>query len=268
MTIVEAIQTVLKEAQRPLSVEDTFKSIVNRGLYAFRASDPKSVVRAQLRRHCINLDFPTARPVKYFRLLDGDLYTLESEQGTRLDSQIPESEKGDQLPEELIEKAHRDHLLALRQELMEKILANHPAFFERLVMDLLLRMGYGGGDPSLGRHTGGPGDGGIDAIIKEDKLGLSRIYVQAKRYSPDQKVSRTDVQNFAGAMVRVQKGVFITTARFTDGAREFVDTHEKTISLIDGDELCELMIRHGVGISEVKAYKTLRVDNDYFSPEG
>ena len=119
--------------------------------------------------------------------------------------------------------------------------------------------------PTLGIHTGGPGDGGIDGIIKEDKLGLEQIYIQAKRYSLDREVKRTDVQRFAGAMNKIKKGVFITTASFATNALEFARSHEKTISLIDGDLLCDLMIANGVGVSEVKQYKVLRIDSDYFA---
>jgi restriction system protein len=136
-----------------------------------------------------------------------------------------------------------------------------------LVIELLLRMGYGGNDPTLGIHTGGPGDGGIGGIIKEDKLGLEQIYIQAKRYSLDREVKRTDIQRFAGAMNKIKKGVFITTASFAANASEFARTHEKTISLIDGDLLCDLMITNGVGVSRVrvKSYDVLRIDSDYFT---
>jgi restriction system protein len=170
--------------------------------------------------------------------------------------------------EETINDAYRDHLALLQQQLKQRILENHPAFFERLVIELLIRMGYGGSDPNLGIHTGGPDDGGIDGIINEDKLGLEKLYIQAKRWAPDREVKRTEIQKFAGAMNRVKKGVFITTAKFSARAIECVNSHEKTISLIDGDMLSDLMIRHGVGVVEVKILKLLRVDSDYFSGDG
>jgi restriction system protein len=265
MTIVEAIQDVLRNAVEPLAIDQIYSEIVSRKSYAFKAVDPKSVVRSQLRRHCLGLDFPSASPVKYFRIHGEDRYELASLEGVRPGGPTTEAAKTGRIPEEVIEEAHKDHLRHLRQELKERILQNHPAFFERLVIELLLRMGYGGSDPALGIHTGGPGDGGIDGIIKEDKLGLDQIYIQAKRYSLEREVKRTEVQRFAGAMNKIKKGVFITTARFAPNALDFVRIHEKTIGLIDGDLLCDLMIAHGVGVSEVKAYRVLRIDSDYFA---
>jgi len=265
MTIVEAIKRVLQEAAGDLSVEEVFSKIVAQGLYTFKAAEPKSVVRSQLRRHCLGLDFPSSSPVKYFRLVGEDRYAIESVGGVKTTVVATVLKRGERLPEETIDDAHLEHLIALRRELKDKILQNHPAFFEKLVIELLIRMGYGGSDPKLGIHTGGPGDGGIDGIIKEDKLGLEQIYIQAKRYALDRDVKRTEVQRFAGAMNKIKKGVFITTATFASNAKEFASAHEKTISLIDGDQLSDLMIAHGVGVSEVKNYRVLRIDNDYFS---
>lgn len=252
-----------------MSVEELYDEIKSRRLYEFKAVDPKHVVRSQLRRHCIELDFPSANPVKYFRVIEGDRYTLGSASGIRSSSTVrskfPAPE--DRLPEEVIDDAYADHVFTLREALKDRILANHPAFFERLVLNLLITMGYGGSDPSLGIHTGGPDDAGIDGVIKEDALGLEKIYIQAKRWARDREVGRQEVQRFAGAMNRVKKGVFITTAKFGRRAKEFVEHHEKTISLIDGDDLCDLMIAHGVGVSETKVVRLLKVDGDYFSTE-
>lgn len=265
MTIVEAIQAVLGGTKEALSVDQIYNLIVNQNLYLFKAIDPKSVVRSQVRRHCLGLDFPSASPVKYFKIVGDDRYLLESIQGLP-PSVVPATPiQNGRLPEEIIEDSFKEHLQNLRDQLKQKILQNHPAFFERLVIELLLRMGYGGNDPALGKHTGGPGDGGIDGIINEDKLGLEKIYIQAKRYSLNRKVTRAEVQGFAGAMNKIKKGVFITTASFAETALDFAKTHEKTISLIDGDLLCELMIINGVGVSQVKLYKLLKIDSDYFS---
>lgn len=265
-TIVEAIVQVMESASAALTVDEIYRAIISAGLYIFKAVEPKSVVRSQLRRHCVGLDFPTASPVKYFRLESGEHYALEDPKGVRTrPNRRPQKPEGS-LPEELIENAYQEHLIGLRRELKQRILESHPAMFERLVIELLLRMGYGGGDPNLGIHTGGPGDGGIDGIIKEDKLGLGQIYIQAKRYAPDREVRRTEVQRFAGAMNRVKKGVFITTSAFAENAASFAKHHEKTISLIDGDILCDLMIGHGLGVSSVKNYDLRRVDTDYFTP--
>jgi restriction system protein len=191
----------------PLSGEEVYNRIVAGRLYAFKALNPKAVVRGQLRRHCLGLDFPTASPVKYFRLVGEDRYELGSAKGVRTAALAVATPASGTLPEEAMEKAYQDHVLALGEELKEKILSNHPAFFERWVIDLLLAMGYGGSDPSLGIHTGGPGDGGIDGIINEDRLGLEQIYLQAKRYALDREVKRAEVQAFAGAMNKIRKGV-------------------------------------------------------------
>ena len=134
--------------------------------------------------------------MKFFRIFGDDRYGLESLEGVRPSGPAAKVARTGGLPEEIIDEAHKDHLHLLRQQLKEKILQNHPAFFERLVIELLLRMGYGGSDPALGIHTGGPGDGGIDGIIKEDKLGLEQIYIQAKRYALEREVKRTEVQRF------------------------------------------------------------------------
>lgn len=266
ITIVAAIKEVLAGGTQ-LTAEEVYDKIIERKLYAFGAADPKAVVRGQLRKHTVGLDFASASPVKYFRLVGEDRYALESAAGVRPSRAAVSSQRTGRLPEEVIGDAHKEHLAALRQALKAKILENHPVFFEHLVIELLIKMGYGGGDPNLGIHTGKPGDGGIDGFIKEDQLGLGKIYIQAKRYHPDRKVSEEEVRSFIGAMNRVRKGVFITTARFSAATRKFAEGHEKSISLIDGDLLCDLMIRHGLGVTLLETYSVLRVDNDYFSQD-
>src|ERR1700760_1134885 len=135
MTIVEAIQTVMGAVNEPLSIDQIHSLIVSRNLYAFKAVDPKSVVRSQVRRHCLGLDFPSASPVKYFKIVGDDRYSLESVQGVRTFASQSKSIKNGRLPEEVIEDSHKEHLRILRQQLKEKILENHPAFFERLVIE-------------------------------------------------------------------------------------------------------------------------------------
>lgn len=141
-------------------------------------------------------------------------------------------------------------------------------FFEQLVVDLMLAMGYGGSQKDAGQATKYSNAGGIDGIIKEDKLGLDTIYLQAKRYH-DNTVGRPDIQAFAGAldMHRARKGVFITTSSFSKDAREFVSMIEKRIVLIDGRELAALMIEHNVGVSTRELYEVKAVDSDYFDEE-
>lgn len=119
--------------------------------------------------------------------------------------------------------------------------------------------------PRSGIHTGRPGDNGIDGVINEDKLGLEKVLIQAKRYALDRRVEQKEVQQFAGAMNKVRKGVFITTASYSAAAKKCALDHEKAISLIDGDTLSDLMISHGVGVTAVYTYQVLRVDGDYFA---
>ena len=170
-------------------------------------------------------------------------------------------------PEEALDEAYQTLRAGLESELLNRVKTASPAFFERLVIDLLVRMGYGGSFRDAGQAVGKSGDGGIDGIIKEDRLGLDLIYLQAKRW--DSSVDRPEIQKFAGALQghRARKGVFITTAAFTKGAREFAEKIDSKIVLIDGEELARLMVDYGVGVSLVSAYELKRVDSDYFSEE-
>jgi restriction system protein len=139
-------------------------------------------------------------------------------------------------------------------------------FFERLVIEVLLKMGYGGSRKDAGRALGKSGDGGIDGIIKEDKLGLDAIYIQAKRWADGNTVGRPEIQKFAGALQgnRARKGIFITTSSFSNEAKEFVGMVDTRIVLIDGKQLAELMIDHHVGISTEAIYEISKVDHDFF----
>ncbi|MDW8469857.1 MAG: restriction endonuclease [Burkholderiales bacterium] len=155
----------------------------------------------------------------------------------------------------------------LETELLERIKAASPAFFERLVVELLVAMGYGGSLRDAGQAVGRSGDGGIDGIIKEDRLGLDVLYVQAKRW--DAPVGRPEIQKFVGALQghRARKGVFITTSSFTKEAEEYVRVIDSKIVLVDGQTLAALMIDHNVGVAPVRAYELKRIDSDYFSEE-
>jgi restriction system protein len=167
-------------------------------------------------------------------------------------------------PEDLVEKGYEQLRRTLASDLLEKVKSCSPRFFERLVVDLLVAMGYGGSRQDAGKAVGQARDGGIDGIIKEDKLGLDAVYIQAKRW--EQPVGRPVVQGFSGSLDphRARKGVFITTSRFTDDAREYVDKIEKKIVLIDGEELAQLMIDHGIGVTDMATYTLKRMDTDYF----
>lgn len=167
-------------------------------------------------------------------------------------------------PVERLEAAYAEAREALAAELRDRVRQVMPQFFEQLVLDLLAAMGYGGSVEGSGIRVGGTGDEGIDGIIKEDKLGLDVVYVQAKRWQ--QNIGRPEVQAFVGALAgkKARKGVFITTSDFTKEAREYVSGIEHKVVLIDGRQLAELMIDHDVGVTVVQTYKLKRVDSDYF----
>lgn len=170
-------------------------------------------------------------------------------------------------PDELIETAHQELIYTLSAEILQAIKKASPKFFEDLVIDLLIKMGYGGSRREAGQAIGKSGDEGIDGIIKEDRLGLDTIYLQAKRWA--NTVQRPEIQKFAGALQghQAKKGVFITTSDFSSGARGFAAKIESAIVLIDGDMLTKLMIEHNVGVSAIAAYEVKKIDSDYFIEE-
>jgi restriction system protein len=170
-------------------------------------------------------------------------------------------------PDEQLLLSYRQLQRSLAQDLLDRIKTAPPEFFEQLVVDLLVAMGYGGSHEDAGQAIGKSGDGGIDGIIKEDRLGLDFIYIQAKRW--EGVVGRPQIQGFAGSLEgqRARKGVFITTSGFTTGARDYVNMIEKRIVLVDGQELAELMLDYGIGVTEMASYKVQRIDLDYFGEE-
>ncbi|WP_445402191.1 restriction endonuclease [Zobellella sp. An-6] len=171
-------------------------------------------------------------------------------------------------PQEQIEQAMTTLNASLADELLSEILAMSPRFFERLVVDLMVAMGYGGSQHDAAQTTRYSSDGGIDGILKEDRLGLDSIYLQAKRYT-DKTVGRPEIQAFAGALDlhRARKGVFITTSGFSRDAQEYVGRIEKRIVLIDGAHLAALMIEHGVGVATRQTLAIKALDSDYFAEE-
>jgi restriction system protein len=172
-------------------------------------------------------------------------------------------------PEEQIESAYRALHSALASDLVERVMRNSPAFFERLIIELLVKMGYGGSHTDAAKQLGRSGDGGVDGVINEDRLGLDRVYIQAKCYSADRSVGRPDVQGFLGSLVGqgASKGVFVTTSTFSGHAREFVRHLPQRIILIDGTTLAELMIEHGVGVRTNRAIELKKLDEDFFADE-
>jgi restriction system protein len=171
-------------------------------------------------------------------------------------------------PEETLEHAAEQLRKALEADLLDRVRDAPPAFLERVVVDLLLAMGYGGGKRKQGWVTGQPGDGGIDGTIREDALGLDEVYLQAKKYAGT-TVGEGDLRNFAGAIdaANTTKGVFVTTAGFTKSAKDYVAKSPKRIVLIDGEELARLMVVHEIGVRTRIRYAVNQIDEDYFDGE-
>ncbi len=194
-------------------------------------------------------------------------------------AKVPPSEKdaqagrrGDlsETPEEELDRKVGQLNAALETDLLLRVRTASPAFLERVVVDLLRKMGYGGGDVARSRVTGGTGDGGIDGTIREDALGLDEVYVQAKKYAAGNNVGEGHLRDFAGAIdaAGTTKGVCVTTANFTQSARDYVRRSPKRIVLIDGQELARLMVRYGVGVRTRISYEVRLIDEDYFDQEG
>ena len=174
----------------------------------------------------------------------------------------------DSTPDEIMESTYKKINKDLSDSILESIYNNDPFFFEKLVVDLLLKMGYGEFREDAGIVTPSTNDEGLDGIINQDKLGLDKIGIQAKRYDKSQKITRPLIQGFAGALLGkgLNKGVFITTSSFTNNAIDFVKNQSNlTIKLIDGEELANLMIEYDLGVSTTKTYNIKKIDSDYFS---
>ena len=271
MTIIEAIKEVLKSEPKGLSSAEIYQRIIDQNLYQFGAKNPVGVVNGEIRRHCIGLDFPTAYPVKHFAIAGKEGKKLKfivcenNKSGKRIkQSQNVIDDNTEFLPEEKIASAIDEHLQQIKQQLLDNIMSNHPDFFEQLVVELLLKMGYGY-DKKSGIVTGGSHDNGIDGIISEDKLGLDLIYIQAKRYSNTNKVGRKELQAFIGAMGHIQKGVFITTSSYTKEALTFAtQQQQKSVKLIDGESLTDYMVKYGIGVESVKTFNIYKINSDYF----
>ena len=171
---------------------------------------------------------------------------------------------GSESPSDKMENGYSEIKLLLLDDLLDRLKSVKPAQFEHIVLDVMLKMGYGGSRIDAGQVVGKSGDGGIDGVIKEDRLGLDSIYIQAKRW--EGTVGRPEVQKFVGAlqMHRAKKGVFITTSGYSAEAKEYVNRIEQKITLIDGVGLCELMIEYNVGVSLKTTYMIKNIDSDYF----
>jgi len=179
-------------------------------------------------------------------------------------AQEPPPPPGPETPEEALEAAHARIEASLASEVLARVKAGTPAFFESLVVELLLKMGYGGSRTDAGQAIGKAGDEGIDGVISEDRLGLDFVYLQAKRW--EGSVGRPEIQKFVGALhgKRAKKGVFITTGSFSSDAAAYVESIDPKVVLIDGHRLAELMIDFEVGVTTARTFHVKRVDSDYF----
>ena len=180
---------------------------------------------------------------------------------------LPREDCGDVSPEEQIELAHGEIVAAIKSELLTKILNSSPEFFEHLIIDLLVAMGYGGSRDEAGTHIWGKQEmAGVDGVIAEDKLGLDVIYIQAKRYASENSVGSPDLQKFLGSLVGkgANKGVFATTSSFSKAAQDYVNSVSHRIILVDGDKLTSLMIEHDVGVRVNRAIEIKKIDDDFF----
>ena len=177
------------------------------------------------------------------------------------------TEPSAETPEETLQKAYQSIRNDLAGEILEKVKSNSPQFFEKLVVDLMVAMGYGGSRSDAGQSIGQSGDEGVDGIIKEDRLGLDVIYLQAKKW--EGTVGRPEIQKFVGALhgKRAKRGVFLTTGKFSDDAIKYVETIDPKVILIDGRRLADLMIDFGVGTSIISNLEIKRMDSDYFIEE-
>lgn len=178
-----------------------------------------------------------------------------------------EAVTSEETPQDTLERVYKEINAKLADELLTTVLSMSPQFFEKLVVQLMEGMGYGGYD-GAGFVTKSSGDGGIDGVINEDQLGFNSIYIQAKRWAPDTTISRPEIQKFVGALMgppRIDKGLYITTARFSKAAEEYATAQH--VILIDGDKLTKLMIEFGIGVTTQKTYYIKRIDSDFFEEE-
>ncbi len=192
----------------------------------------------------------------------------QSAERTNLDQSLPESARtsATETPDEVMRIAHKQIESSLAQELLDRIRAAPPDFFERLIVRLLLSMGYGGSVADAGRALGRSGDDGVDGVIDQDALGLDRVYVQAKRYALGNNIGSGAIRDFFGSLDRhkAAKGLFVTTSSFSPSARETADFLSKRIVLIDGGLLTELMLRYNVGCRVEDTLHIKKIDEDFF----
>jgi len=238
-------RTYLKKAGLLKSTRRGYYQITERGLEVWQQNPPK-ITASFLKRFPEFVEFQRPRKTEGEHAIEQDT----------ADTQTPEEE---------IEDAYQRVRQDLATEPLQTVKECSPSFFERLVIDLLVKMGYGGTRRDAGQAIGGSGDAGIDGIIKEDRLGLDIVYVHAKRW--DGTVGRPEIQRFAGALQgqRARKGIFITTSQFSQAAQSYVSLLDSKIVLVDGDTLAQLMIDYDIGVATVGSYEVKRIDSDYLT---
>lgn len=244
-------RTYLSKAGLLQSPERNLHVITERGREVL-TSNPEKLDNKYLDRFTEFVDWRTNSVVR-------DKDGRDTDASTKIDdSQTPEDAM--ETASNLLRSAMRDELLALLLELT-------PQRFERVILDLLAAMGFGGGDLENSHMTGSSADGGIDGIIHEDALGLDAVYIQAKRYAPQNKISRPDIQRFVGSLTGevATKGVFVTTSDFSREAKDYASRIQQRIVLINGRRFADLMLKHGVGVRTRATYTIQSVDEDYFS---
>lgn len=242
-------RTYLKKANLIESPKRGTVSITDRGLSVLK-ENPTRINNTYL------CQFP--------EFVDFQLNKRDSNETTVSNDIRQEADK--QTPEEIIENSYQDIRKSISQELLDTIKRLTPLSFERLVVELLVKMGYGGSMKDAGKAVGRTGDEGIDGTIKEDKLGLDVIYIQAKKWQTGNVVGRPELHKFVGALAGqgAKKGIFITTSSFTKEALEYIPRNETKIVLIDGQLLTQLMIDYNLGVSIHRTYEVKKIDSDYF----
>jgi restriction system protein len=241
-------RTYLKKAGLIESPKRAISVITPEGLEVLK-QNPEKINVAFLKQ------FPAF--IEFQNLKKGDNEEIETEEITK------------ETPEESLESAYQRLRKSLAQDLLNKVISLPPSFFERLVVELLVKMGYGGSIKDAGKAIGKSGDEGIDGTIKEDKLGLDIIYIQAKRWQIGNTVGRPEIHKFVGALAGqgAKKGIFITTSSFSREAIEYSPKNETKIVLIDGEKLSQLMIDYSIGVSTSNVYEIKKIDHDYFGDE-
>jgi len=242
-------RTYLKKAELLAYTQKGYFKITDRGLTVLHEKPSKINIK-YLKRFPEFLEFKKSSK------------KIDQIKGKEIESILEEK-----TPEELLEIGYEKYQEKLLSDLLEKVKQCSPEFFERLVVELLVGMGYGGSFEDAGKAIGKSGDEGIDGIIKEDKLGLDVIYLQAKKWA--NPVGSPEIQKFAGALLgkKAKKGIFITTSKFSESAIIYAKNIENKIILIDGDQLTRYMIENNIGVSEVASYSIKKIDLDYFIEE-